>query len=53
MPTMPEYAQLANSVYGRTRTNQIPIPTGWIEERPLDQRLSLYWLLRRCLQKWQ
>ena len=40
MPTMPEYAQLANSVYGRTRTNQIPIPTGWIEERPWIKDLA-------------
>ena len=31
MPTLTEYAQLANRVYARTQNNRTPVPSGWTE----------------------
>jgi hypothetical protein len=34
MVTKHEYAQFASIVYAKTSANILPIPTGWVEERP-------------------
>ncbi|HSP31874.1 MAG TPA: hypothetical protein VLO13_07700, partial [Halomonas sp.] len=34
MVTKHEYAQFASIVYEKTDENKLPIPTGWVEERP-------------------
>lgn len=34
MITLNEYAQFASIVYAKTQPNKLPIPTGWVEERP-------------------
>ena len=34
MATLNEYAQFSSIVYAKTQPNKLPVPTGWVEERP-------------------
>ena len=34
MVTLNEYAQFSGIVYAKTQPNRLPIPSGWVEERP-------------------
>ena len=40
MASIPEYAQLTNRVYNRTRENRTPVPIGWTELRWIPDQLS-------------